>query len=120
MEYRSLASTTIGFLWLESLLTELRFPLTIPSTLWCDNIFATYLAANPIFHSRSKHLKIDFHFVQYLVAKKILHVHLISTREQLADVLTKALPIPLFLECRSKLRVHRFKALERMLGYDYF
>lgn len=63
-EYRSLTATAAEVMWIAHLLRELRFPLTATPTLYCDNIGATYLAANPVFHSRMKHLALDYHFVR--------------------------------------------------------
>ena len=59
--------------------------------LWCDNLGATYLSANPVFHARAKHIEIDFHFVRERVARKQLQVKFISTKDQVADGFTKAL-----------------------------
>ena len=67
-EYRTIASTTSKILWLRELLKELHFPLTKAPLLMLDNIGATYLCANPVFHTRMKHLAIDYHFVRELVA----------------------------------------------------
>lgn len=105
MKYHSIATTAFEFLWLQSLLCELHQPLKLLANLWCDNISATYLSANPVFHSRSKHLEIDFHFVCDLVFKKTLLVRHLSTLDQIADVLTKPLPLDKFLYFKNKLRV---------------
>lgn len=73
--------------------------------LWCDNVAATYLTKNPVFHSRSKDLEIDFHFVQDLVAKRELDVCHISTYQQLVDALIKPLHPAPFITSREKLHV---------------
>ncbi|OMO61326.1 Integrase, catalytic core [Corchorus capsularis] len=74
VEYRALASATTEVYWLQSLLLEIRFPLASKLVLWCDNLSATYLTVTPIFHSRSRHLEIDFHYVRDKVLKKEITV----------------------------------------------
>lgn len=79
-EYKALADTAAELQWLQSLLQEIRFPLTSAPTLWRDNIGAAYLASNPMFHARTKQIEIDFHFVRDMVARKTLKVNFISTQ----------------------------------------
>jgi hypothetical protein len=62
-EYKSLANTTAKLMWLQTLLKELRVTHHPVARLWCDNLGATYLLANPVFHARMKHIEVDFHFV---------------------------------------------------------
>ncbi|XP_072147998.1 uncharacterized protein [Setaria viridis] len=57
-EYKSLANATAELIWVETLLRELGVKYQIPH-LWCDNLGATYLSANPVFHARAKHIEID-------------------------------------------------------------
>ena len=76
-------------IWVESLLKELGVSQQRVPVLWCDNLGATYLTANPVFHARTKHIKIDFHFVRERVASGALEVRFISSNDQLADVFTK-------------------------------
>jgi hypothetical protein len=52
---------------------------------------AMYLAFNPIFHGRMKHVEVDYHFVHDRVSKKLLDIWFISTKDQMADGFTKAL-----------------------------
>ncbi|GJV46418.1 tocopherol cyclase [Tanacetum coccineum] len=59
-EYKALAELT----WLQALLNELGIRSSSTPILWCDNLGATYLSANPIFHARTKHVEIDYHFVR--------------------------------------------------------
>lgn len=63
VEYRAVANATIEVLWVQSLLRELRFPLYKSTELFCDNLSATYVCQNPVFHSRMKHLTLDYFFV---------------------------------------------------------
>ncbi|KAL9993337.1 putative RNA-directed DNA polymerase [Helianthus debilis subsp. tardiflorus] len=104
-EYKAMADTVAELTWLETLLAELRVPMHSVPNLWCDNLGATYLSANPVFHARTKHVEVDFHFVHEKVAQGKLCVQHIPTNDQIADVFTKPLPSDRFLFLKSKLRV---------------
>ncbi|RVW58402.1 Retrovirus-related Pol polyprotein from transposon RE1 [Vitis vinifera] len=103
-EYRGLVSLTAELVWIQSLLQELYLP-TSPPILWCDNQSAAHLAANPVFHSRSKHIELDLHFIKEKVLRQELQIYYVPSGDQLADIFTKHLPITQFCNLRSKLTV---------------
>jgi hypothetical protein len=76
-----------------------------PPRLWCDNLGATYLCANPVFHDRTKHIEIDFHFVREKVARRQLEIRFVSTKDQIADGFTMALGTRMFKKFRSNLKL---------------
>lgn len=104
-EYRALVATTSELAWLGMLLVDIYFPLATTLILWCDNLSATYLTENPIFHTQTKHLELDFHFVRERVSNKQLIVHYISTDDHIADIFTKPLSHTRFSTLRNKLAV---------------
>jgi hypothetical protein len=53
----------------QTLLTELGVSHSRAAVLWCDNIGAMYLSANPVFYARTKHIEVDYHFVRERVAR---------------------------------------------------
>jgi hypothetical protein len=59
--------------------------------LWCDNVGATYLIANLVFHARTKHVEIDFHLMRDKFARKELQVCFMSTKEHIAENTSKGL-----------------------------
>ena len=104
-EYKAVANATAELIWIQVLLRELGISQARPPSLWCDNIGATYLSANPIFHRRTKHVKVDYHFVRERVSAKQLDVRFLSSKDQLADIMTKPLATSLFTQFRRNLNL---------------
>ena len=105
MSYRAVADTASELRWVCSLLSELGVSIPDIPVIYCDNIGATHLAANPVFHSRMKHIALDFHFIRDNVQSGALRVTHLSTRDQLADALTKPLTSIRFQEIMHKIGV---------------
>jgi hypothetical protein len=78
-EYRSMCLTTAELYWIRMLLQELHLPLLSPPTLWCDNFGALALASNSVFHARTKHIEVDFHFIREKVTNKDIQLRYLST-----------------------------------------
>ena len=104
---KALAYGTAEVLRLCYLLSDLYFSPSSVTTIWCHSLGATYLSANPVFHARTKHVEVDYHFVCDRVAKKEIQIRFIPFKDQLANVLTKPLPLPytIFTYLWSKLQV---------------
>ncbi|GJT77266.1 retrovirus-related pol polyprotein from transposon TNT 1-94 [Tanacetum coccineum] len=68
VEYKAVAKTVAELTWLQALFNELGIRSSSTPILWFDNLGATYLSANPIFHVHTKYVEIDYHFVREKVA----------------------------------------------------
>nr|GEZ45992.1 putative reverse transcriptase, RNA-dependent DNA polymerase, Gag-polypeptide of LTR copia-type [Tanacetum cinerariifolium] len=88
-EYRAMASTVSEVLWVRWLLSELRIDTSSPTPLFCHNQASRHIANNPVFHERTKNVEMDCYFVRKRVnSKEIVPMH-ISSKLQIADLLTK-------------------------------
>ena len=105
-EYRAMANTCLELTWLRYILQDLKVQQTAPTPLFCDNQAALHIAANPVFHERTKHIEIDCHIVREKVQAGMISPSYIPTRLQLADMFTKALGKDQFVTLRSKLGLH--------------
>ncbi|KAF3667545.1 hypothetical protein FXO37_09980 [Capsicum annuum] len=74
---RVVASTLAETNWVTNLLKELYVSLYQRPTIYYDNIGATYLCGNPVFHSRMKNIIVDFHFVHKQVQQFTLFIFLL-------------------------------------------
>ncbi|CAL2249145.1 unnamed protein product [Prunus armeniaca] len=97
-EYRALANASAEVAWIRQILADLHVFLPELPLLFCDNMSTLALSFNPVFHSRIKHLDVDFHFVREHVQRKDFLVQHIPTDDQVADVLTKRLHSPVFVK----------------------
>ncbi|GJY29862.1 ribonuclease H-like domain-containing protein [Tanacetum coccineum] len=109
-EYRGVANVVAETAWIRNLLLELHTPLSTATLVYCDNVSAVYLSTNPVQYQRTKHIKIDIHFVREYVASGQVRVLHVPSRFQYADIFTKGLPTTLFIEFRSSLNVRRSPA----------
>jgi hypothetical protein len=105
VEYRAMAITAAELHWIRMLFKEMNILLSVPPTLWVDNLGALALAFNPVFHARTKHVELDYHFIREKIVNHDLTACYISTIDQLAYIFTKGLTTPRFLLLWDKLKV---------------
>ncbi|PKU68172.1 Retrovirus-related Pol polyprotein from transposon TNT 1-94 [Dendrobium catenatum] len=104
-EYRSLSSATSDTIWLRRLLAEFQLSQFKPTPIYCDNTSAIAIAHNPVFHARTKHIEIDYHFISDHIKHGDIQLHHISSEDQIADIFTKPLSTKRFNTLRSKLTI---------------
>ena len=104
-EFMAATAAACQALWLKRLLSELTGWQEKRITLRVDNISAIELVKNPVFHGRSKHIDIRYHFIRECVENGHLSVEHVSGELQRADILTKALPRLKFVTMRQMLGV---------------
>lgn len=90
-EYIAASDSCREAIWLRRIIGELDKSQETTTPLLCDNESAISLAQNPEAHKRSKHIDVRYHFIREQVVKKVIDVSYVNTKDQLADILTKAL-----------------------------
>ncbi|GKC25959.1 ribonuclease H-like domain-containing protein, partial [Tanacetum coccineum] len=101
-EYRSMSSASCEVVWLGNMLHNIGLKGLYPVELCCDNSSAIQIAANPVFHERTKHFELDVHFVREKVLAGVIKTVKVSSNMQTADVFTKCLGVVQHkLCCRS-------------------
>ena len=90
-EYRSMANVVSEVVWLTTLLKELGSEIMTPVIVQSDSKAALQIAANPVFHERTKHFEIDCHFIRQKIQEGLIKTVHVCSKDQLADVLTKGL-----------------------------
>jgi hypothetical protein len=91
--------------WLRKLLSDLFSAELEPTVIHCDKQSCIKLSENPVFHDRSKHIEMRYHYVRDMVQKNILSIQYVLMAEQTVDILTKPLSLTKFVYFRNKLGV---------------
>jgi hypothetical protein len=90
-------------IWLSRLLGDLRSRAVEGVELRIDNQSAMALIKNHVFHDRSKYIRTRYHFIRQSVEEGDIYPAHVCGEDQLADILTKALPKARFEELRGKI-----------------
>jgi hypothetical protein len=65
--------------------------MDVPVVIYCDNISSILLVNNPVYHARTKHIEVHYHFIRKKVLAKEIDLIHVSTKDYVADIFTKAL-----------------------------
>ncbi|XP_071653225.1 uncharacterized protein [Temnothorax longispinosus] len=106
-EYVALATTATELLWLKNLLVDLGVSCEEPIKIYEDNQSTIHLLQQWE-HKRLKHIDIKYNFIRDLKENNVIDVIYLSTKEQIADILTKALPYEQFNKLRMNLGLTNF------------
>lgn len=110
-EYIAACMAAKEVVWLRKLLGGLFGQPLEPSMIMCDNQSCIKLLVNPVFHGRSKHVEIKFHYLRDMVQRNAVELKYIATEEKTADILTKPLPKVKFCHFREHLDLVENEAL---------
>jgi hypothetical protein len=103
-EYMALADAIKEIMWVRGLLKSMGYTMDEPTIIYEDNNACIELARDPKHRERAKHIDVRYHFIRDLISKKVVRIERCNSEMQLADGLTKALPI------------ERFKKLNELIG----
>jgi hypothetical protein len=90
-EYIALSVVVREAVWLRKILTDLLDHEMDLNTIYCDNQSCVKLSENPVFHDKSKHIEIKYHYIRDMLQRKTVHVQYLSTHEKITYIFTKPL-----------------------------
>lgn len=109
----SLSTTEVEFIatglcacqcvWLRRIWEHLNNCQERATDVFCDNVSTIKLSKNPVLHGRSKHIDVRFHFLRNLCNDGVIELNYCSTKDQLADIMTKSPKVEEFQHLLSAL-----------------
>jgi len=90
-KYIAAAYCACQCIWLRRVLKQLCHKGEKSTLIQCDNNSTIKLSKNPVFHGRSKHIDIRFHFLRDLTKDKVVQLSYCNSQDQVADIMTKPL-----------------------------
>lgn len=105
VEYIAASMASCEAFWLRKLFSELFGHVLDTTVILYDNQSGIRLSENLVFHDRSKHIDIRYHFIRDMVQREAISLHHIGTDDQVIDILTKPLGKVKFLAFQERLGV---------------
>lgn len=106
-EYIAAASCACQCIWIRGILDQLgtEEQEATSTLILCDNSSTIQLSKNPVFHGKSKHIAVRFHFLRDLVRDEVVKLSYCKSEDQIADIMTKPLKLDRFEKLRGMLGV---------------
>ncbi|KAJ9562965.1 hypothetical protein OSB04_008125 [Centaurea solstitialis] len=121
-EYVAAACCCSQVLWMKIQLADYGYTMhRIP--IYCDSSSAIQIAANPVQHSRTKHIDIRYHFIKDHVEKGNVELFFVESERQIADLFTKAFDEKrhyYLLSCRTEVRLLNTSVQDPMINFTTF
>ncbi|GJR34544.1 retrovirus-related pol polyprotein from transposon TNT 1-94 [Tanacetum coccineum] len=118
-EYMALTEAVKEAIWLRGLLEELGVELNTVAVN-CDNQGAIHLSRNHVFHERTKHINVRYHFIREVLEAKTVKVLKVGTEHNAADALTKVVPGRKLQHCLELLKYKAIKNVNRNVSIVIF
>ena len=91
-EFKSIAHGICEVLWIKRVLKELKITIHSLAMMYWNNKAAISISHNPIHHDQTKHVEVDRHFIKEKIEQGEICMTSVSSKSQIADVLTKGIP----------------------------
>ena len=106
-EYYALTDAVQEAIWIRQLMEKIGFKIEDPTPVYEDNKGAKDLANNPMYHKRTRHIDIKYHFVRRYVQRGLVSVVATRSLNQYADFLTKPLNYPELMRQTTRIMVYK-------------
>lgn len=104
-EYIAAALCACQCVWLRRVLEKIGVEEKTSTEIMCDNSSTIQLSKNPVFHGKSKHIDVRFHFLRDLVNDGVIKLSYCNSQDQIADIMTKPIKLKQFEKLRGMLGV---------------